>query len=180
MIENKNEIIGAIEAILFAAGEPVPLDAITELVAITKDELINILEQIKSEKEEKRSGVILRKVDDGYQFCTNPNYSEYINLLLGSQRRQPLSQAALETLSIIAYKQPVTRSDIEIIRGIKSSSLVTMLMEKGLIEKIGVKDTLGHPALLGTTKEFLIHFSLESLDDLPLIEPLAEPQEQAV
>lgn len=180
MIENKNEIIGAIEAILFAAGEPLPLDAITELLAISKEDLIVLLEQIKSNREEMSAGIILRKVDDGYQFCTNPMYSGYVNMLLGSQRRQPLSQAALETLSIIAYKQPVTRSDIENIRGIKSSNLVTMLMEKGLIEKVGVKDTLGHPALLGTTKEFLIHFNLESLDDLPLIEPLCELQEQAV
>lgn len=178
MIENVCEIKNAIEAILFVAADPVPISAIKEIFSIYEDEAEKIIDQLKAERE--NSGILLRRVDDGYQFCTNPDYYEYVKRLIGPQRQLPLSQAALETLSIIAYKQPVTRADIENIRGVKSSSLVTALVEKGLIEKVGVKDTLGHPALLGTTKEFLIHFGLETLDDLPSLEELPKPIEHEI
>lgn len=172
------ELKSAIEAILFVAADPVPISVIKEILLISEMDAAAILEQMKEDRE--NSGIILRKVDDGYQFCTNPDYSEQVSMLAGPQRQQPLSQAALETLSIIAYKQPVTRGDIENIRGIKSASIVSMLIEKGLVEKVGVKDTLGHPALLGTTKGFLIHFGLETLEDLPAIERLIPPTDQEI
>ena len=180
MNENFFNVKGAIEAMLFVAAEPIPIEALRELFSLTEIEAISLLEQMKSERDAEKSGIILRRVDNGYQFCTNPEYSEYINMLLGPQRRQQLSQAALETLSIVAYKQPVTRGEIENIRGVKSSAVVTMLLEKGLIEKVGTRKTLGHPALLGTTKEFLMHFGLEKIQDLPSIEQLQAPAKQEI
>ncbi len=180
MSENVNGIIGAIEALLFVAADPVPIEVIKELFCITEIEAISILEQMKNDKEVQKTGIILRKVAEGYQLCTNPIYSEYVSMLSTTQRRQPLSQAALETLSIIAYKQPITRSEIESIRGVKSFHVVALLLEKGLVEKVGVKNSLGHPSLLGTTDEFLMHFGLECLDDLPKVESLVIEVEHEV
>ena len=115
------------------------------------------------------------------QLATRPDYAPQIERLLQPIQKQSLTQAAMETLSIIAYRQPITKSEIEAVRGVKCDYSVTSLMNKGLIEEVGRRESLGRPILYGTTEAFLSHFGLESLDDLPVLEiPEAKVEEQEV
>ena len=162
---SEKEKLAAFEAILFASGESVAREAIAESLEITEEEVEGLYSKL-SEKY-KDSGISVIKLDTDYQLTTKKEYYEYVRRVTEPKRNTPLSNAAMEALSIIAYKQPVTRSQVDYIRGVDSSSSMSRLINCGLIEAIGVSDAPGRPSLYATTKEFLRVFGLESLNDLP-------------
>lgn len=167
---NKNEICGAVMATLFVAGDAVEVSVFAELFGLDPDELDILIQEIIEEKKNRGDGLMLIRLGGKIQLCTNPKYADYIKELLAPDEHTSLSKSVLETLSIIAYKQPVTRSEIDEIRGVRSNYAVTTLVEKGLIHVIGKKDILGRPSLFATTDEFLRHFGISSLEELPKID----------
>ena len=164
---NEEIIAGALESILFMAGDAVEMADIAAALEIGMDQLDDIVARMMEKRRQERSGLQIMRVDTKLQMCTTPEYSPYIETVLAPVRKSRLSQSMIETLSIIAYKQPITRFEIEQIRGVKSSYSVAALMEKGLILRAGRKKSLGNPMLYVTSDEFLRHFGLHSLDELP-------------
>lgn len=169
---NLTGLTATIEALLFAAGKPLEL---SEIIDITEQSEINVLEAIKGLKDKldaEESGICLMKLETAYQLTTKPEYYDYLVKLMAPAQKSMLSGAALETLSIVAYNQPVTRSSIEFIRGVNSDSAVNRLVERGLIEECGRLDTPGKPLIYRTTPEFLKSFGISSLEELPDISNL--------
>lgn len=155
-----------IEALLFVSSEPLSLKTMCEILGHSEEDVDVLLKEIKADCEKERRGFYLAEIAVGYAFVTRPEYSAYIERLV-KPRLNTLSQAALETLAIIAYQQPITRSEIDEIRGVKSESALGTLLERGLVEEGGRKDGPGRPVLFVTTKAFLQHLGLKSLRDLP-------------
>lgn len=175
-----------IEALLFIAGEPLTVKRTAEILDMDEENLLLLLEQLRNEYDEAERGIMIMEVAGGYQFCTRPEVAPYIEKLYKPQP-SVLSQAALETLSIIAFKQPVTRLEIEGIRGVKIDSALHTLLERKLVKEVGRKEGLGRPILYGTTAAFLRQFGLKDLGDLPVLpnitqEEIAEniPKEESV
>ena len=162
---------GRIEAILFVAGEAVGIRDLAKALRIEEKELKEALKAIGSEYDYEQRGFMLKRFGDKVQLATRPLYSEDVLRLLQPVQQQSLSQAAMETLTVVAYTQPVTRAEVEQIRGVKCDYSLQSLLAKGLIRETGRKDTIGRPILFGTTDKFLSHFGLEDLDRLP---PLPE------
>lgn len=165
----KSIYFSIIESILFVSGEPLQLKqiaAIIECSTIFTKELLN--EMMQYYNSENR-GIKIINSDNSYSLVTKPENSSYIEKLLGVNSRQALSQAALETLAIVAYKQPITRIDIDEIRGVKSDRAITGLVEKGLIKECGRLDVPGRPILYGTSEEFLKYFGLQNIEEIPNI-----------
>lgn len=169
------ELAKIIEAILFVSGEPVQLGAVARALEVTELEVSAAADELASDYDYNRRGICLKRFGSHIQLSTRPDYAPQIEKLLQPIQKQSLSQAALETLAVVAYKQPVTRLDIEAVRGVKCDYSVQSLMNKGLIEEVGRKETLGRPILYGTTDAFLSHFGLTSLEDLP--QPPESPQD---
>ena len=166
-----NETPAALEAILFACGSPVQYERLCDILGITMEglrEAANILKNKYS--DDRESGIQLITVENAYQLCTKNYVAEYVKKALELRKAPPLSKAALEVLAIIAYNQPVTRSFVEMVRGVDSSSIVGSLIDKGLVAERGTLDAPGRPTLFGTTDAFLRCFGLESIDDLPKTE----------
>ena len=161
------ELAKIIEAILFVSGEPVQLGAVARALEVTELEVSAAADELASDYDYNRRGICLKRFGSHIQLSTRPDYAPQIEKLLQPIQKQSLSQAALETLAVVAYKQPVTRLDIEAVRGVKCDYSVQSLMNKGMIEEVGRKETLGRPILYGTTDAFLSHFGLTSLEDLP-------------
>lgn len=161
------ELAKIIEAILFVSGEPVQLGAVARALEVTELEVSAAADELASDYDYNRRGICLKRFGSHIQLSTRPDYAPQIEKLLQPIQKQSLSQAALETLAVVAYKQPVTRLDIEAVRGVKCDYSVQSLMNKGLIEEVGRKETLGRPILYGTTDAFLSHFGLTSLEGLP-------------
>ena len=157
----------AIEGILFAAGEPVKAAKLAVVLDTDIDTVKNAVDELKSEYNENKRGFNIIDILDGYQICSRPEYYAYIQEILGEQRNQPLSNAAMEALAIIAYKQPITKGQIEHIRGVNSDGCVNRLYERGLIDEAGRLDAPGRPILYVTTDNFLRCFGLSSPDELP-------------
>lgn len=170
---NNNEIVSALEAVLFASGDPVSINRLSQVFEIKPEQIEKAAEKLKLRLEERLSGVELLRLDNSYQLATKTDYAEYIKKAFDLKRRTPLSGAAFEVLSVIAYNQPVTRSFVEQVRGVDCSGVITTLLEKELIEERGRLELPGRPLLYGTTKNFLRCFGLSDLSDLP---PL--PKEQ--
>jgi segregation and condensation protein B len=164
------EIEALVEGLLFAAGDAVPLDKICEVIDIDKKTAKLILNTMISNYQNSRRGIMLREINGGYQLCTRPEHHEYIKRLFEPRQRQGLSQAAFETLAIIAYNKPVTRAKIEQIRGVNSDSAVTRLLERNLIREAGKLDAPGKPLIYEVTEEFFRSFGFSSYSDLPLLE----------
>ena len=157
----------AIEGILFAAGEPVKAAKLAVVLDTDVETVKRAVDELKSEYNEDKRGFNIIDIMDGYQICSRPEYYAYIQEILGEQRNQPLSNAAMEALAIIAYKQPITRGQIEHIRGVNSDGCVNRLYERGLIDEAGRLDAPGRPILYVTTDTFLRCFGLTSPDELP-------------
>lgn len=176
----------AIEGILFAAGDSVKTAKLAVVLDKTVDEVTEAVEELKSEYDRDKRGFTIIEISDGYQISSRPDYYKYIREILGEQRNQPLSNAAMEALAIIAYKQPVTRGMIEKVRGVNSDGCVSRLYERGLIEEAGRLDAPGRPVLYKTTDTFLRCFGLRTPRDLPPIDfkntmpELADTGEQLV
>lgn len=165
-MEENNALKSCIEALLFAAGEPLTLPQIAEVLDTTPLHVSKVLEEMKEEKE-KSGGLLIKEVAGGIQLCTKPQFHRFIQKLFGIERYNNLTAATVETLAIIAYKQPITRAEVEDIRGVKVEKALASLLNRGLIAEVGRKDGTGRPILYGTTEEFLKQFGLKELEDLP-------------
>lgn len=159
----------AIEGILFAAGEPVKAAKLAVVLDTSIEEIHKAVDELKQEYNSDKRGFNIIDILEGYQICSRPEYYKYIQEILGEQRNQPLSNAAMEALAIIAYKQPITRTQIEHIRGVNSDGCVNRLYERGLIDEAGRLDAPGRPILYRTTDTFLRCFGLSSPSELPPI-----------
>lgn len=164
---DKINIQCAIEGILFAAGEPVKAAKLAAVLNIGIETVTEAVKLLKYSYDTEMRGVMIIDIDDGYQICSRPEYYVYIQEILGEQRRQALSNAAMEALAIIAYKQPITRGQVEFIRGVNSDGAINRLVERDLIEETGRLDAPGRPILYSTTQNFLRCFGLNSPKDLP-------------
>lgn len=165
---NEAQHTGALEAMLFAHAEPVEIERLADALRLSTAETEELLEQLQKRYDEQESGLaLLRFGPDRWQMTTRPYYGEMVKRILDTRRNAPLSPAALEVLAVIAYNQPVSRSFIEQVRGVDSSSTVTKLLEKGLIEEAGRLDLPGKPVAFQVTDTFLRVFGLGSLNDLP-------------
>lgn len=164
------EIMAAAEALVFVSDEPISARAIAEILGEDKDVVVAALEELKKEYDERQGGLQLREIAGGWQIATRTELHEEVRKYLKSRPSARLSLAALETLAVIAYKQPVTVPEILEIRGVQSASAIRTLLEKRLIVTKGHKETVGRPMQYGTSKEFLIQFGLKDLSDLPSIE----------
>ena len=161
----KEKIKSAIEAILFVAGREVKEEELILSLEIGKEELENIIREMQKERE--KSGIEIIKIKDSYQMCSKKEYYEYIYPILDKRAKPNLSNAALETLAIIAYNQRATRAEIEAIRGVNSDGTIYKLLDYGLIEDAGKADLPGKPTTYKTTAEFLKMFGYEDLTELP-------------
>ncbi|MGI6192063.1 MAG: SMC-Scp complex subunit ScpB [Christensenellales bacterium] len=168
----------AVEAMLFVAGDPVAVGDLADVLEVDRSAVLAAVEALRKKYADTDSGMMIRFVDDKVQLCTNPEWSQYVERLLQPVRSKNLSQSMLETLSIIAYKQPITRAEIEAIRGVRCEYAINQLQQAGLIDVVGRKNTVGKPALFGTTEKFLIHFGLSSLNELPRREEILNAQQQ--
>lgn len=164
------ETVATLEAVLFACGSPVESVRLRELLGLTADELTEAADRLESMLQDAEHGVQLIRVESAYQLCTKPFVAETVKLALELRRTPPLSKAALEVLAIVAYHQPVTRSFIETVRGVDSTSIVSSLCDKGLLAERGCLDAPGRPTLFGTTDAFLRCFGLESIQELPTVD----------
>ena len=164
---------GRIEAVLFVAGEPVLVEDLAKALGETKCKVQMALSSLKEEYDAAERGFCMRLFGEHVQLTTRPLYASDVVHLLQPVQKQTLSQAIMETLAVVAYKQPVTKAEIEAIRGVKCDYSVQSLTQKGLIAEVGRKDALGRPILYGTTDTFLQRFGIESLDELP---PMPETQ----
>lgn len=179
---HKEKIISIIESLLYVWGDPLDISDLSKITDIDKKTLNHILsEMIEVYNSSEDRGIMIKKYNNKYQFATKKDNFDYIQNLFQTNTRKTLSTAALETLSIIAYKQPVTRIEIEAIRGIKCSYIIKNLVEKGLVVETGKLNRPGKPSLYGTTDEFLRYFGLSSIKELPnvKIENLKEDGEKA-
>ena len=167
MSEQEGNLKGRIEAILFVAGEAVSIKELTKALQAEEKTVRAELNAIRDEYDYDQRGFLLKRFGDKVQLATRPLYAQDVLRLLQPVQQQSLSQAAMETLAVVAYKQPVTRAEVEQVRGVKCDYSLQSLMNKGLIKEIGRKDTIGRPILFGTTDEFLSHFGLEGLEFLP-------------
>lgn len=159
----------ALEALLFVAKDPLTPEQLGEVLELGSTDVEELLQELRIRYSGASFGLTLLEVNGGYKLGTKPQAARYIETLY-KQPAQALSNAALEVLSIIAYKQPVTRGEVDFIRGVQSDRALSTLVEKGLIKEVGRKDGPGRPILYGTTEQFLLHFGLRSLEDLPNLE----------
>ena len=171
------EIKSVIEGLLYVAGDAVSLKELSHVLSIDEGTVKRIINQMMDTYNEEKRGIQIIEVNSSYQFCTRPEHYEYIERLVKPQTRQGLSQAALETLSIIAYKQPITKAQIDAIRGVKSESSVARLEEKELIFEAGRLDTPGRPMIYCTTDNFLKLFGLKSLQELPPLQEMTAEED---
>jgi len=169
-----NNIKSIIEGLLFAFGEPLEIKEISKVLNLSVDEVNQCLEEMKLEFDEQNRGLRIIKINNSYQLATRPEHYDFIKSILISRNQRSLSNAALETLSIIAYKQPITKMEIDEIRGVKSDKSIETLLQKKLIKEAGRLERPGRPILYVTTDEFLKFFGIETIEDLPDIEKLRD------
>lgn len=169
--ENLNIVF---EAVLFLSSEPLHLNFFVKHFNIDKTNAKIILDSLIDEYEEKDGGIKLVEISNGYQFVTNPKCGQQIRRVLGFKKKEPLTKGMLETLSIIAYKQPVVLAEVEELRGVSSRMMVANLMKRNLVKPVGRKDLPGRPLAYGTTEEFLRLFGLNKLTDLPKLSEIKE------
>ena len=173
-MEQQDKIKGILEAILFTMGESVPINRLAEVMEMEAEELRQILIQMKEDYQQDSRGITLIELEDAWQICTKIETYEYVRKLVSQPKKRSLTDVMLETLSIIAYKQPVTKQEIEAIRGVKCDFAVNKLVEYNLVKELGRKNTIGRPIVFGTTEEFLRCFGVSSIEDLPDIDEVTK------
>jgi segregation and condensation protein B len=164
------ELVALVEALIFVADEPITVRTMADVLSEEKESVLAAVEELAKEYDERTSGLQIREVGGGWQIATRTELHETVRTFLKTKPSAKLSLAALETLAVIAYKQPVTIPEILEIRGVQSASAIKTLLEKRLIVTKGHKETVGRPMQYGTSKDFLIQFGLKDLGDLPSIE----------
>ena len=165
-------IKSAMESMMFTWGEPLEAKMVADVFNITKEEAYECFKELQAEYEQEGRGIVIREVNKAFQFVTREENADYVRRLCTPVKAKKLSQSALEVLAIIAYKQPVTKGEMEAIRGIKCDRVVEGLMNKNLIEEVGRSSAIGRPILYGTTDTFLKNFGFTSLKELPDIEDI--------
>lgn len=165
------EIEGRIEAVLFSVGEAVSLETLSNALEIDKKTVSKIIHNMMDSYDHANRGIRIIELEDSFQMCTKADYYDTLIKILNTPRKHVLTDVLLETLSIVAYKQPITRQEIEAIRGVSCVHAVNKLVEYNLIQEVGRLDAIGRPILFGTTDEFLRSFGVQSTDDLPIITP---------
>lgn len=174
LVEKKSrsiaEIVSIVEALIFVADEPITVKNLADILEEDRETIEAAVEELKGEYEQRDGGLQLREIAGGWQISTRTEYHEEVRQYLKTRPSAKLSLAALETLAVIAYKQPVTIPEILEIRGVQSASAIKTLLEKRLIITKGHKETVGRPMMYGTSKDFLIQFGLKDLTELPSIE----------
>lgn len=166
-------IKSAIESMMFVWGDPLDIKAVADIFNIDRNEVYNYCKELQAEYEEEGRGIVIREVNRSFQFVTRRENIDYIERLCTPVKHRKLSQSALEVLAIVAYRQPVTKGEIESVRGIRCDRVLDGLEKKKLVAEIGRSDAVGRPILYGTTDEFLRQFGFESLKELPAIEDIA-------
>ena len=162
----------AVEALLFSSDQPLPLSLLAESLDTAPEEVADALAELGASYAAREAGVELREIAGGWMLVTTAEQSEWVGRMLRGKRKMRLSRPALETMAIIAYKQPVTKSEVEAIRGVDSSAVLTTLLERNLVTIRGRSKVVGRPLLYGTTPEFLDYFGLNDLSELPRPEEL--------
>ena len=175
---DSSSLKGALEAMLLVSSDPVSAPALASILSITPGECASLLAELQVEYQEKNRGIQLREVAGGWRLFTHPAFHEQVEALVLSWDTQRLSQAALETLAVIAYHQPVTREMVKGIRGVNSDGVISSLVDKGLVRELGRDPQHGQAIIYGTTSAFLERFGLRSIRDLPPLEDFA-PDEQS-
>ncbi|HHT9118965.1 MAG TPA: SMC-Scp complex subunit ScpB [Candidatus Hypogeohydataceae bacterium YC41] len=165
--KSPHEIKPVVEALLFATDQPLPIKKLVEILGAEKECILQAIDLLRQEYESSRRAFQLEEIAGGYQLLSKKEYHSWISCLEKKNTESSLSPAAVETLAIVAYKQPILRATIEAIRGVESSQILRSLIEKGLVKIVGKDESLGRPLLYGTTKRFLDYFGLNSLNDLP-------------
>ena len=167
--------IAILEGLLFVVGEDgLTINQIMDILDITNDEAKELISELKEKYESANSGIRINFLGNTFKLTTKKEHREYYQKLIENPESSVLSQAALETLAIIAYNQPITRIDVDEIRGVSSSQIMRKLVAKGLIKEVGRSEAIGRPILYQTTSEFLDYFGLATIDDLPNIEQFVE------
>lgn len=170
----ENKLLSIIESLLFISDHPIQMiEFETVLTEFSATQITEALEHLTQLRAQENSGITLAKIDNGYQYRTAKNNAEWV-IRFNKAKPQRLSRAALETLSIVAYRQPMTRPEVDEIRGVDSSGVLKMLLERNLVKILGKKDDVGHPLLYGTTKDFLSFFNLQNLGQLPPLKEYTE------
>ena len=172
-----DKMVGALEAVLFAAGEPLTVAELAQCLQLEKPQIWELLSSLEHSYEEDCRGLMLRQVADGYQLVTKPTHYALVNNL-SRKKEVKLTNAAMETLAIIAFKQPITRAEMEAIRGVKVDGVVNTLVDLGLITEAGRKKALGNPILYATTEKLLTVFGLPNLAALPPLEDVPEEEQE--
>ncbi len=166
------EVRRALEAILFLADEPIGASTLAQILERGRREIEDTLVQMQGRYEERLSGIVLRHVGGGWRLMTHPEAAPYVQQFVLSSRHTRLTRASLETLAVVAYKQPVTRHQVSSIRGVDSDGVLRALVDRGLVQEVGRDEGPGRPVLFGTTVEFLERLGMPSLADLPPLDPL--------
>ena len=170
------EIKSIIEGLLFIAGDAVPSKELANAIDIDEGTVKRIVYQLMDQLNEEKRGLQIIEVNNCFQLCTRPEHHEYIERLVKPNTRQGLSQASMETLAIIAYNQPITKAQVEAVRGVKSDSSISRLIEKDLIVETGRQDGPGRPIIYATTDNFLKLFGLRTINDLPPLKEAGEAE----
>ena len=165
-----------VEAVLFTMGKSVELRQLAIATGQSEEETRQAVERLKARYDKEERGMEIIELEESYQMCTRTGFYENLIRVAASPKKQVLSEVVLETLSIIAYKQPVTKMEIEKIRGVKSDHAVNRLVEYNLVQEVGRLDAPGHPALFATTEEFLRRFGIGSTENLPDMDPVREEE----
>lgn len=171
-MSSKKTMKSAIESMMFVWGQPLDIKQVADIFNVDKKEIYDCCKELQQEYEQEGRGIVIREVNKSFQFVTRKENLDYIERLCTPVKYRKLSQSALEVLAIVAYKQPVTKGEIEAIRGIKCDRVIEGLSKKNLVAEIGRSDAVGRPILYGTTDEFLKQFGFETLKELPTIEDI--------
>jgi segregation and condensation protein B len=172
------DLVALVEALVFAAERPLSAAQLAEILEVGQADVVGALDELSASCDRQQRGVFLQQVAGGFQLRTRPEYADFLRKL-GRRRPFRFSRAAMETLAIIAYRQPITRPEIEYLRGVDSGSVLKTLMEKHLVRILGKKDVPGKPMIYGTTAEFLELFGLADLASLPTLREFSELSEEA-
>ncbi len=165
------EIEGRIEAVLFSIGDKVSVDTLSQALEIDKDTITKIVHNMMDKYDDTDRGIRIIEIEDAFQMCSKSDYYDTLIRIVNTPKKHVLTDVLLETLSIVAYKQPITRQEIEAIRGVSCVHAVNKLVEYNLIQEVGRLEAAGRPILFGTTDDFLRSFGVQSTDDLPIITP---------
>ncbi|MBI4826950.1 MAG: SMC-Scp complex subunit ScpB [Nitrospirae bacterium] len=171
-----NEKRSVLESLLFIAGEPLNEETLIKILEVSKEDLRNFTDELISDYSLRNSGLMVVEVGEGLQMVTNPASAPWVRKLIATAIPAKLSQQSLETLSIIAYKQPIIKSEIEAVRGVNSDGVIKTLLERKLIKILGRKEVPGRPLMYATTKEFLQYFGLKDLSELPTLKDFEETE----